>query len=79
MRQVSAGRAPAPAGSMSRPSTRIVGEPGKPSLSASSCVVTSCSSTSASIPRAASTSASSSRASGCDGQPRQKRNSILNG
>src|SRR5262245_23497822 len=79
MRQVSAGAAVAPAGSMSRPSTRIVGEPGKALATASSSVRTSRTSTGATIPRSASTASSSARASGWEGQPSQYRNSIFMG
>ena len=54
MRHVSAGRAAAPAGSTSRPSIRIVGEPGSASSTASSSVRTSrTSSAAASSPCAA--------------------------
>src|SRR5262245_66549799 len=76
MRQLSAGRADALFGSTSRPSTRIVGEPGNRSSSAAARVRTSRTLTSTSRPRAASTSSRSCLASGCDGQPSQKRNSM---
>ena len=55
-RQVRAGSAAAPAGSTSTPSTRIVGEPGNASSTASSWVKTSCISIEAEIPCSAITS-----------------------
>ena len=63
--------------STSRPSTRIVGEPGNRSACASSSVRTSRSSTLASTPCSASTDCRSSSASGCEGHPSQYRNSIF--
>src|ERR671925_61851 len=77
MRQVSAGGDDAPSGSTSRPSIRIVGDPGNERRAASSSVVTSRTSTGWSTPCAASTSSRSCCASGYDGHSRQNRSSIF--
>src|SRR5262245_26313243 len=64
-------------GSTSRPSTRIVGEPGNASSTASASVMTSRSSTCVSSPRAAMISSSSATVSSTDGHPSHQKSSTL--